>query len=120
MKRIILLFCLLLAVPAFAQSPVLTVPVAKQSTNAASTVAVTNTFQSIQIQTSTRTGCTVQNNSASNVMYVFFGPIGSATLAKSIKLATTQALNCNVGGVILTDQISITGTAGDVFYANLQ
>jgi hypothetical protein len=90
------------------------------STNLASTVSVTNTFQSIQVATAGRNGCTVQNNDT-NSMWVFFGAIGSATKAKSIVLAAGQAVSCAVGGLgVLTDQISITGTATGVYFAAVQ
>lgn len=90
------------------------------STNLSGTVAVTNTFQSIQVSTAGRNGCTVQNNDT-NSMWVFFGAIGSATKAHSIVLAAGQALSCAVGGLgVLTDQISITGTSTGVFFAAVQ
>jgi hypothetical protein len=90
------------------------------STNLSSTIAVTNTFQSIQVSTAGRNGCTVQNNDT-NTMWVFFGAIGGATKAKSIVLAAGQAVSCAVGGLgVLTDQISITGTSTGVFFAAVQ
>lgn len=90
------------------------------STNLSSTIAVTNTFQSIQVLTAGRNGCAVQNNDT-NSMWVFFGAIGSATKAKSIVLTTGQSVACAVGGIgVLTDQISITGTATGVFFASVQ
>ena len=88
------------------------------TTNLSSTIAVTNTFQSIQVAT-VRNGCTVQNNSATT-MWVFFGPIGSATQATSVQLAAGNNVSCAVGGALLNDQISITGTAAGVFYAGVQ
>jgi len=93
------------------------------STNLSSTVAVTNTFQSIQVLTSGRNGCTIQNQSTADTMWVFFGPIGSATKATSFELDTSHglAISCAVGGLgVLTDQVSITGTATDAFTANFQ
>lgn len=92
------------------------------TTNLSSTVAVTNTFQSIQVSTAGRKGCTVQNTSGNgDKMWVFFGAIGSATKAISIVLTDGQSLNCAVGGLaVATDQVSITGTATDTFAANFQ
>jgi hypothetical protein len=97
------------------------------STNLSSTISVTNTFQSIQASTAGRNGCLIQNNSQANEMWVFFGPIGSATKATAFGLppgtATTPggSIACAVGGLgVLTDQVSITGTATDTFTANFQ
>ncbi len=88
------------------------------SLNLSSTIAVTNTFQSIQVATKRR-GCTIQNNGAAS-MWVFFGPIASATKAKSVVLLTGQSVNCNSPGTTLSDQISITGTATQEFFAAVQ
>jgi hypothetical protein len=93
------------------------------SSNLSSTVAVTNTFQSIQVSTAGRNGCLIQNQSTSNTMWVYFGAIGGATKAKSFQLDTSHglAISCSVGGLgVLTDQVSITGTATDAFTANFQ
>jgi hypothetical protein len=90
------------------------------STNLSSTVAVTNTFQSIQIASATRKGCSIQNN-GTNSMWVFFGPIASATKNSSVQLSSGQSVTCASGsGGVLGDQISITGTAADVFFAAVQ
>ncbi len=90
------------------------------STNLSSTIAVTSTFQSIQVSTAGRKGCVVQNNGTHN-MNVFFGAIGSATAGSSVVLATGQAVSCAVGGLgVLTDQVSITGTSGEAFFAAVQ
>ena len=93
------------------------------STNLSGTIAVTNTFQSIQASTAGRNGCLIQNQSTTNPMYVYFGAIGVATKAKSFILDTAHglAISCSVGGLgVLTDQVSITGTAADGFTANFQ
>lgn len=90
------------------------------TTNLSGAIAVTGTFQSIQALTAGRKGCLVVN-SAPHAQNVFFGPVGSATLANSIPLAIGGSVSCAVGGLgVLTDQISIAGTAGDAFVANLQ
>lgn len=109
-----------------AQNPVVTMPYTAQgqlsTTNSSGSVAVTNTFQSIFAASTVVTGrvaCTVQNT-GTNAMYVFFGPIASATTATSVKLTAGQSVNCNVGGVTLRDQVSITGTATETFYAAQQ
>lgn len=91
----------------------------QSSVNLASTLAATGPFQSIAVYDANRSGCTVQNTSA-NAQYVFFGPIASATIAKSVKLLSGQSVGCNAGPLVLTDQISISGTSGDTFYAATQ
>jgi hypothetical protein len=93
------------------------------STNAAGSIAVTSTFQSIQVSTAGRNGCLIQNQSTTNPMWVYFGAIGGATKAKSFLLDSTHglAISCSVGGLgVLTDQVSITGTAADLYNANFQ
>jgi hypothetical protein len=86
------------------------------SSNVSSTITGGGTYQSIYSQTLSRAGCTVQNN-GTHTMWVFFGPIASATHGNSVQLSAGQALNCNVGNTILIDQISIDGTTADAFYA---
>lgn len=106
----------------YAQSPVVTTPYAVTSTNNSSTIAVTNTFQSIWIANITnrgRAGCTIQNNGTHN-MYVFFGPIASATLSNSVIITAGNPTYCGFGGIVLQDQVSITGTSGDAFFAAQQ
>lgn len=93
------------------------------SNNLSSTIAVTSTFQSIQVSTGGRNGCTIQNQSTTDPMWVFFGAIGGATKARSFELDSTHglAINCAVGGLgVLTDQVSITGTSADGYTANFQ
>ena len=95
------------------------------STVVATTISVTNTFQSIQAAQAVsgaapRRGCTIQNN-GTHVMYVFFGPIASATTSNTFQVAAGQSINCGAfPGIVLQDQISITGTSGDAFVATLQ
>lgn len=123
MKKIILsLLFVLYPIVAFAQQTVITRPYKATTTNASSTIAVTNTFQSIfnsSYKDTGRVACTIANYSE-NTMYVFFGPIASATTANSIQLAKNQIVTCNIGGTVLQDQVSITGTSGGVFYAAQQ
>lgn len=108
---------------AFAQAqPVITRPYNATTNNASSTIASTNTFQSIWAADTTtvgRTSCTIQNN-GTHTMYVFFGPIASATTSNSVQLQAGQVVYCSINGVILRDQVSITGTSGDAFYAARQ
>lgn len=88
------------------------------STNVSGTIAVTNTFQEV-FGAGPKAGCTIQNNGAAT-MWVFFGPIASATKAKSVVLLTGQSVSCNSPGITLSDQISITGTATQEFFAAVQ
>lgn len=92
------------------------------STNLSGSIAVTDTFQSIQASTAGRKGCAVQNPSAnSHSQWVFFTGIGSATKAAAFQLSPGSSISCAVGGLaVLTDQVSITGTSGDIFVANFQ
>lgn len=121
MKRLLLGLVLALGVSfAFAQSPVTTVPYGVTSSHNSNSVTSTNTFQSVfaaSTGNTGRSGCIIQNN-GSNTMYVYFGPIANAVTNDSVKLSTSQSLNCeSVAGVVVKDQVSITGTSGDRYYA---
>jgi len=108
-----------------AQSAVKTYPLQVNTANASGTVASTNVFQSIWAAVPIvngqqgRTSCTVQNN-GTHTMYVFFGAIANATEGASVTLTTGQSVNCSVNNVTLQDQVSITGTSGEAFYAAQQ
>lgn len=122
MKRFALILLLLGVSTAYAQTPVVTQPAGVVSYNLSSTIAVTDTFQSIFLASTGATGrigCTVINYGAAT-MWVYFGAIADATKAKSIQLSTGQAVYCNNGGIILKDQVSITGTATQAFFAAMQ
>lgn len=113
---------LIAASAAFAQNvnPVTTQPYGVTTANASSTIAVTNTFQTVwtrSTNTRGRAGCTIQNT-GTNTMYVAFG--ATPLTATSVKLNAGQSLNCTVGGIVLQDTVSITGTAGETFYAAQQ
>lgn len=106
---------------ASAQAPVITNPTPVLSTNLSSTIASTNVFQSVIVQNTAlrRSGCTIVNY-GSNTMWVFFGALASATKAASVQLAANQPLYCQIFGIVLQDQVSITGTSGDAFFAAQQ
>jgi hypothetical protein len=91
------------------------------STNLSGTIAVSNTFQSIQTANAARRGGTIQNNGAAN-MFVFFGPITNASLTNSFIIPPGQSIQLGAPSVpgALTDQVSITGTATQAFVANFQ
>jgi hypothetical protein len=121
MKRLLLsLIALALGVSlAYAQSPVYTKPFGANSANSSGTIAVTNTFQSIwaaSVATTGRSDCIIQNNGAAS-MFLYFGPIASATNATSLTLVAGAIFRCGNNGVIIKDQISITGTATQAFFA---
>lgn len=120
----------LLAGAASAQQPVITSPSRVGSVNASGTIAVTNTFQQVfasaLLLAQPRQGCAIQNNGV-NTMWVFFGPLASATKATSFQLVPPGvgvqggSIGCNTGGGgVLQDQVSITGTATEAFTANRQ
>lgn len=125
MKRLLIIVAaLFFSSAAYAQgTPVVTQPkgvTTGQVNNG--TITVTDTFQSVIAASTTTTGrlsCALQNQ-GTHVMYVFFGPIADATKAKSIQLQAGQAVNCNVGNVVLKDQVSVTGTSGDAYWAAQQ
>lgn len=129
MKR---LLSSLLALGLMAQAPVLTQPQPVTTTDASSTIAATNTFQQVfaastlSVGSPRRSGCLIINNST-NRQWVFFGAIASADKAKSVPLEPASATNalggsvsCQSAGIVLQDQVSITGTMGDTFVAKSQ
>ena len=126
MRKAWLLALLLMATPSVAQqgSPVTTFPAPASSVDASGTIASTNVFQSVFASkigspaSQTRHNCAIQNN-GSHTMYVFFGPIASATEPKSYQLAAGLLIYCSgPSGITLQDQVSITGTSGDAFTAS--
>lgn len=119
MKRVLLVLSLLISLPAIAADSVQPVYARKQPTtsrNLSSTIAVTDTFQRVVGQNFDRLSCTVQNTGA-NTMWVFFGPLASATKAGSVVLAVGQSVTCGTNGAMIADEISITGTATENFFA---
>lgn len=111
-----------------AQQPVRTQgqDVISKTPNASTTITVTNTFQVVFTPSTSqqgRQGCTIINYTAtsSQIMWVYAGKAtDTPTKANSVQLAQNQAYYCNIGGVVLNDQIWITGTAGDPFFAAQQ
>lgn len=125
-KKLLLAAAVLIALPfgaVEAQQPgiVTTQPLGVSPTqNSSAAISVTNTFQTIWTQSTNsrgRLGCTIQNKSASNTMYVFFGAVASATTPTALNLAPGATIYCQNGGLVQQDTVSITGTAGDRFYA---
>lgn len=122
MKKI--LFAVLLLAPAwaFAQQPVLTQPTGVTSIDYSGTIAVTSTFQKVfdaSTGTRGRLGCSVTNNGAAT-MFIYLGAIADATTPKSMQLASGATYNCASGGIVVLDQLNITGTSGQAFGAKQQ
>jgi hypothetical protein len=81
------------------------------------TIAVTNTFQTALAGNGSRKGCTIQNQ-GTHVMYLYPGVTTAASTAAAMQLLSGQTFYCQAtGSSVITDQISITGTAGDAFIA---
>jgi hypothetical protein len=126
MRHLILVLLLGLSLPALAADYVS--PLQVPSGNLSGSIAVTGTFQSIQKKNLSRIGCAIQNqgtNASSDTMWVYYDPTNStncsaATKAGSFTLIPGQPLNCNIGTIVLNDQVCITGTGGDSFAANFQ
>jgi len=117
MKRLLLALLLIGAsFPAYAQTPVVTQTSKFSNANASAAVTVTNTFQSIWLANTNRNDCIVQNNGAAS-MYIYFGAIASATTPNSLILAANGTFRCANSGIVVNDQISITGTATQRFFA---
>lgn len=99
--------------------------------NLSSTITATNVFQQVfasswnsSVANGNRRGCFIENMGV-NTMWLYVGPISGATKAKSMALGGAgQALNpggtfscLGPNGIVIADQISITGTIGDNFFA---
>lgn len=93
-------------------------PIGASSNPTNGTVAVTNTFQTLVAQNSSRKGCIFQNQ-GTHTMY--FSLQSVPTLAGSVQVPPTFFFYCSgPSNVVVTDTISITGTSGDAFAGNWQ
>ena len=124
MKRLLIaLFLIGASINAYAQTPVVTQPRGVTTYPISpNTIASTNVFQRLWVESTTTTGrtdCFIQNNGDA-IMFVFFGAITNAITENSLQLRPTQSLNCNNGNVVIRNEISITGTSGDRFYGSQQ
>lgn len=119
MKKLYLILAALFLSVSFARADV---PTPTLGTNLSGTITTTNTFQLIQTLTNNRVDCTVENNSATNTMWVYFGQTANATKGMSVQLAPGQSVGCRVAGglYVLRNHVNITGTSGDAFFANFQ
>lgn len=82
------------------------------------TISVSDTFQQA-LASASRNSCTIQYK-GTHTGYVYFGTTANATETKAFTLAQGQSVNCLVGGVVLTDAVQVTATAGDVFAVTQQ
>lgn len=91
-----------------------TAPTGASSNPVNGTVAVTNTFQTLIAQNATRKACTFQNQ-GTHTMY--FSLSATPTLANSVQVAAAGFFYCSPPGsnIVVTDAVSVTGTAGDAF-----
>lgn len=111
-----------------AQTSIITNPApVTANDNQSSAIAVTNVFQPVfaaSTNTKGRVACTIQNT-GSNYMYVYFGinmtsVLAEASVAKSVKLSSGQAVTCNSDDIVIKTPVWITGTATDTYYAAQQ
>ncbi len=118
MKRLLLagLFLIAGASLALAQTPVVTQTSKFSNANASAIIGATGAFQSIWLTNTNRNDCIVQNNGAAS-MYIYFGTIASATTPNSLTLAANGIFRCANSGIVVNDQISITGTISQEFFA---
>lgn len=103
---------------AYAQNPVVTNPSIRSAVASASTtIATTNTFQSVFAANNNRLGCLIQNNGTHN-MYVNVVSLATATISTSAIVVPGATAGCALYGTVINGQISITGTSGEWFYAS--
>ncbi len=81
--------------------------------DASGTIASTGVYQTLQKASEDRRGCTIQNNGTHSMSVRFAGVTVWAVPAGS-------NISCNNGDIVLTDEVEITGTAGDAFTASFQ
>lgn len=83
------------------------------------TIGVTNTFQTLLAQNSTRRSCAFQNQ-GTHLEYISIAAVPS--LANSWQVLPGNIWYCPAGvnGVTRTDAIAITGTAGDAYSGDWQ
>jgi hypothetical protein len=128
MRRLAIALFIIFGLTAAALAADYVSPLQFPSGNLSGSVASTGTFQSVQAKNLSRNGCAIENqstNNSSDTMWVYFDPTNStncsaATKAGSATLIPGQSANCNIGTIVLSDQVCITGTSGDTFFANFQ
>lgn len=93
------------------------------SQNLSGTVTTGGTFQSLQVQNVGRKGCLIENPpAATETLYVFFGPIASATTAAAVALSAGSSVSCQMPAQgTVSDQVSVTAaTTGHAFVGLFQ
>lgn len=92
------------------------------SANLSGTIKESNEFQSVQVINPARRGGMIQNQKHnSNPMWVFVGPIEEAEKSRSYYMQSGDPpFSCLMGIAVITDEISITGTAGDAYFTIFQ
>lgn len=120
MKRLILALLLSLGASfAYAQTPVITQPYNTTTiSNNSSTIDTTNIFKTIfpaQSHVTGRVDCLVQNLSSRD-MFISFEATATLT-TNALKLTSGSIFRCANSGVVIRNKLSITGTAGDQYFA---
>jgi hypothetical protein len=82
----------------------------RDGTDGSTSVTLGNTFQTILAQNKARRSCLLQNpTTATEPLYVYFGVLGSATIAKSFSLAPGMSINCSSpGGAVESRAVNVT------------
>lgn len=118
MKRLaILAFALMVGLPSFAraQGLVTTTPFQATSVISPNTVSATGTYVTAITSSATRRGCLLQNTSA-NTLFLWLGSITGITTPKGLQVLTKASFSCSMGGgIVITDDISVSGVAGDTY-----
>lgn len=99
-------------------------PLAVPSVQDSSTIAVTDTFQSVMAANTSRNGCVILNNSTHR-QWVYNGTTPTKAVAFPLEAASAAnaaggSFSCTIGTGVVSDQIWITGTAADTFVAREQ
>lgn len=82
-------------------------------------VAVAGTYQSVLASNTARKGCLIQNTSAAPLK-LFLGAPGGATDAASLQLAAGASFSCAApGGMVITDQISLTAATASATFVTV-
>lgn len=80
------------------------------------TGATAGTFASALAASSLRRGCLLQNTSGS-VLYVYLGPVSSATMTNSLQISAGGSFGCTPpGGIVLQDNVAVASAAAGATY----
>lgn len=97
-------------------------PATSAGGNVSGTIASTGAFQKLWGATGGsagpfRKGCTIQNNGTHNMNVSEGLGVAGSTTGNSVVVPAGGIYYCQVGQIVLTGEIDITGTATDAFYA---